>query len=210
MPDRNNRSNNSDQDGPTIEAVLAEAERKMGQSIEAMRRDISTLRTGAGHAGAHRRFVGRLLWLAHPAETDCFHFGSRRPRHHGAALGPPGPARHRAQPDPVRNGVQPVERRQRDHRAHPAAYPGTAPGDGPPAEAQGGGQQGCSPQRAARRGGLPAQNGNGTSRFPRMRTGGARIRCKRPPTSTSRLLTKLPPRRNLRLWKSRAGMSFAT
>ncbi len=46
MPDRNNRSNNSDQDGPTIEAVLAEAERKMGQSIEAMRRDISTLRTG--------------------------------------------------------------------------------------------------------------------------------------------------------------------
>lgn len=46
MPDRNNRDNNSDQDGPTIEAVLAEAERKMGQSIEAMRRDISTLRTG--------------------------------------------------------------------------------------------------------------------------------------------------------------------
>ena len=46
MPDRNNRSSNSDQDGPTIEAVLAEAERKMGQSIEAMRRDISTLRTG--------------------------------------------------------------------------------------------------------------------------------------------------------------------
>ncbi len=46
MPDRNNRGNNSDQDGPTIEAVLAEAERKMGQSIEAMRRDISTLRTG--------------------------------------------------------------------------------------------------------------------------------------------------------------------
>jgi len=46
MPDRNNRNNNSDQDGPTIEAVLAEAERKMGQSIEAMRRDISTLRTG--------------------------------------------------------------------------------------------------------------------------------------------------------------------
>ena len=46
MPDRNNRSNSGDQDGPTIEAVLAEAERKMGQSIEAMRRDISTLRTG--------------------------------------------------------------------------------------------------------------------------------------------------------------------
>ena len=46
MPDRNNRGNSSDQDGPTIEAVLAEAERKMGQSIEAMRRDISTLRTG--------------------------------------------------------------------------------------------------------------------------------------------------------------------
>ena len=46
MPDRNNRGNNSDQDGPTMEAVLAEAERKMGQSIEAMRRDISTLRTG--------------------------------------------------------------------------------------------------------------------------------------------------------------------
>ena len=46
MPDRNNRGNNSDQDGPTIEAVLAEAERKMGQSIEAMRRDISSLRTG--------------------------------------------------------------------------------------------------------------------------------------------------------------------
>lgn len=46
MPDRNNRGNSSDQDGPTMEAVLAEAERKMGQSIEAMRRDISTLRTG--------------------------------------------------------------------------------------------------------------------------------------------------------------------
>ena len=46
MPDRNNRGSNSDQDGPTIETVLAEAERKMGQSIEAMRRDISTLRTG--------------------------------------------------------------------------------------------------------------------------------------------------------------------
>ena len=46
MPDRNNRGNASDQDGPTMEAVLAEAERKMGQSIEAMRRDISTLRTG--------------------------------------------------------------------------------------------------------------------------------------------------------------------
>ena len=46
MPDRNNKGNSSDQDGPTMEAVLAEAERKMGQSIEAMRRDISTLRTG--------------------------------------------------------------------------------------------------------------------------------------------------------------------
>ena len=46
MPDRNNRGNSSDQDGPTMEAVLTEAERKMGQSIEAMRRDISTLRTG--------------------------------------------------------------------------------------------------------------------------------------------------------------------
>ena len=46
MPDRNNRGKNGDQDGPTMEAVLTEAERKMGQSIEAMRRDISTLRTG--------------------------------------------------------------------------------------------------------------------------------------------------------------------
>ena len=46
MPDRNNRADSGDQDGPTIDAVLAEAERKMGQSIEAMRRDISTLRTG--------------------------------------------------------------------------------------------------------------------------------------------------------------------
>ena len=46
MPDRNNRDNRGDQDGPTMEAVLTEAERKMGQSIEAMRRDISTLRTG--------------------------------------------------------------------------------------------------------------------------------------------------------------------
>ena len=46
MPDRNNRGNNGDQDGPTMEAVLTEAERKMGQSIEAMRRDITTLRTG--------------------------------------------------------------------------------------------------------------------------------------------------------------------
>lgn len=46
MPDRNNRADSGDQDGPTIDAVLGEAERKMGQSIEAMRRDISTLRTG--------------------------------------------------------------------------------------------------------------------------------------------------------------------
>jgi ribosome recycling factor len=46
MPDRNNRANGGDQDGPDMEAVLVEAERKMGQSIEAMRRDISTLRTG--------------------------------------------------------------------------------------------------------------------------------------------------------------------
>ena len=46
MPDRNNRADGGDQDGPDMEAVLVEAERKMGQSIEAMRRDISTLRTG--------------------------------------------------------------------------------------------------------------------------------------------------------------------
>lgn len=46
MPDRNNRADSGDQDGPDMEAVLVEAERKMGQSIEAMRRDISTLRTG--------------------------------------------------------------------------------------------------------------------------------------------------------------------
>lgn len=45
MPERRG-SDNSDQDERTIESVLTEAERKMGQSIEAMRRDISTLRTG--------------------------------------------------------------------------------------------------------------------------------------------------------------------
>ncbi len=37
---------NSGQDERTIEDVLADAEYRMGQSIEAMRRDISTLRTG--------------------------------------------------------------------------------------------------------------------------------------------------------------------
>ena len=37
---------NSDQDERTIEDVLADVEHRMGQSIEAMRRDISTLRTG--------------------------------------------------------------------------------------------------------------------------------------------------------------------
>ena len=46
MTQRRGRANNSDQDERTIEDVLGEAERKMGQSIEAMRRDISTLRTG--------------------------------------------------------------------------------------------------------------------------------------------------------------------
>ena len=46
MTQRRGRDNNSGQDERTIEGVLAEAERKMGQSIEAMRRDISTLRTG--------------------------------------------------------------------------------------------------------------------------------------------------------------------
>lgn len=46
MTQRRGRDNNSSQDERTIESVLAEAERKMGQSIEAMRRDISTLRTG--------------------------------------------------------------------------------------------------------------------------------------------------------------------
>ena len=37
---------NDGQDERTIEDVLADAEYRMGQSIEAMRRDISTLRTG--------------------------------------------------------------------------------------------------------------------------------------------------------------------
>ena len=54
MPERRGRANSSSssssgsgsQDERTIADVLAEAERKMGQSIEAMRRDISTLRTG--------------------------------------------------------------------------------------------------------------------------------------------------------------------
>ena len=45
MPERRGKDNSS-QDERTIEDVLNEAERKMGQSIEAMRRDISTLRTG--------------------------------------------------------------------------------------------------------------------------------------------------------------------
>ena len=45
MPDRRDREVNSQSDR-TIDDVLTEAERKMGQSIEAMRRDISTLRTG--------------------------------------------------------------------------------------------------------------------------------------------------------------------
>jgi ribosome recycling factor len=45
MPDRSDRGVNSQSDR-TIDDVLTEAERKMGQSIEAMRRDISTLRTG--------------------------------------------------------------------------------------------------------------------------------------------------------------------
>ena len=40
------RGNEGEQPEKTVEDVLAEAERKMGQSIEAMRRDISTLRTG--------------------------------------------------------------------------------------------------------------------------------------------------------------------
>ena len=47
MPERNARSDRSSQQPErTIDAVLAETERKMGQSIEAMRRDIGTLRTG--------------------------------------------------------------------------------------------------------------------------------------------------------------------
>ena len=40
------RDNEDNQPEKTVEDVLAEAERKMGQSIEAMRRDIGTLRTG--------------------------------------------------------------------------------------------------------------------------------------------------------------------
>ena len=40
------RDNDANQPEKTVEDVLAEAERKMGQSIEAMRRDIGTLRTG--------------------------------------------------------------------------------------------------------------------------------------------------------------------
>ncbi len=40
------RGNENNQPEKTVEDVLAEAERKMGQSIEAMRRDIGTLRTG--------------------------------------------------------------------------------------------------------------------------------------------------------------------
>ena len=40
------RDNEANQPEKTVEDVLAEAERKMGQSIEAMRRDIGTLRTG--------------------------------------------------------------------------------------------------------------------------------------------------------------------
>ncbi len=46
MPDRSGKGESSSQPERTIADVLAEAQRKMGQSIEAMRRDISTLRTG--------------------------------------------------------------------------------------------------------------------------------------------------------------------
>lgn len=46
MTTRRGRDNSNDQDERTIEDVLADAEHRMGQSIEAMRRDISTLRTG--------------------------------------------------------------------------------------------------------------------------------------------------------------------
>ncbi|MXZ92590.1 MAG: ribosome recycling factor [Chloroflexi bacterium] len=45
MTTRRGRDNDG-QDERTIEDVLADAEYRMGQSIEAMRRDISTLRTG--------------------------------------------------------------------------------------------------------------------------------------------------------------------
>lgn len=45
MPERKAKDNNP-QDERTIADVLAEAERKMGQSLAAMRRDISALRTG--------------------------------------------------------------------------------------------------------------------------------------------------------------------
>lgn len=45
MPERRAKDNNP-QDERTIADVLAEAERKMGQSLAAMRRDISALRTG--------------------------------------------------------------------------------------------------------------------------------------------------------------------
>ena len=46
MPERRGRDAGDGQPERTIEDVLNEVERKMGQSIEAMRRDISTLRTG--------------------------------------------------------------------------------------------------------------------------------------------------------------------
>lgn len=46
MPERRGKDAGDGQDERTIEDVLNETERKMGQSIEAMRRDISTLRTG--------------------------------------------------------------------------------------------------------------------------------------------------------------------
>ena len=45
MTTRRGRDNDG-QDERTIEGVLSDAEYRMGQSIEAMRRDISTLRTG--------------------------------------------------------------------------------------------------------------------------------------------------------------------
>ena len=46
MPERRGRDNNDEPTELSMDDVLQEAERKMGQSIEAMRRDISTLRTG--------------------------------------------------------------------------------------------------------------------------------------------------------------------
>ena len=126
MPDRSDRGVNSQSDR-TIDDVLTEAERKMGQSIEAMRRDISTLRTG--------RATPALI-----EDLAVDYYGTPTPLKQIAAISAPDARAIMVQPwdkqslrDIERSltqsdlGIQPVQRRQRHHRAHPTIDPGAAP-----------------------------------------------------------------------------------